>query len=107
MAKAVRKRSIRHSDRQAQCGAASSAPVALSAEGAPADICPYRIVQEALNNRYRHGDAAGQSVMQTFSDRRVVVDVSDSGPGFDPAPVSPTSLGQAGLRERIEPGRAF
>jgi signal transduction histidine kinase len=82
--------------------------VALSAEGVPyplqtsEKICIYRVVQEALNNGYRHGGGAGQRVMQTFSDGRVVVDVSDSGPGFEPAAVSSTSLGLAGLRERVE-----
>ena len=82
--------------------------VALSADGAPyplqtsEKICIYRVIQEALNNGYRHGGGAGQKVMQTFCDGRVVVEVNDSGPGFDPAAVSATSLGLAGLRERVE-----
>ena len=82
--------------------------VALSMEGSPyplqtsEKICVYRVVQEALNNGYRHAGGSRQSVMQTFSDGRVIVDVSDAGPGFDPAAVSATSLGLAGLRERVE-----
>jgi signal transduction histidine kinase len=82
--------------------------VALSVEGAPyplptsAKICVYRVVQETLNNGYRHAGGKGQSVRQSFSEGRVVVDVSDRGPGFDPAAVPATSLGLAGLRERVE-----
>ncbi|MNL58753.1 sensory histidine kinase UhpB [compost metagenome] len=30
------------------------------------------------------------------------MDVIDTGPGFDPTQIKPTSLGIAGLRERIE-----
>lgn len=82
--------------------------VELAVEGAPyplqtsEKICIYRVVQESLNNGYRHGGGVGQRVMQTFVDARVIVEVSDSGPGFDPASVAPGSLGLAGLRERVE-----
>jgi signal transduction histidine kinase len=69
---------------------------------APAKICIYRFVQEALNNGYRHGGAAGLKVTQSCRDGRVVVEVSDSGPGFDPESVRPEGLGLAGLRQRVE-----
>lgn len=65
-------------------------------------ICLYRFVQETLNNGGRHAGGAGQRVLQRLQGDNVVVDVMDSGPGFDPALVKPTSLGIAGLRERIE-----
>jgi signal transduction histidine kinase len=67
-----------------------------------AKICIYRFVQEALNNAYRHGGGVGQRVMQTMEGGRIMIEVADSGPGFDPGDVQPTSLGLAGLRERIE-----
>lgn len=82
--------------------------VAYSAEGVSyplqtsEKICVYRVVQEALNNGYRHGGGAEQSVRQTLSNGRVVVEVNDRGAGFDPAAVSSTGLGLAGLRERVE-----
>jgi signal transduction histidine kinase len=82
--------------------------VEFEAEGAPhplqtsEKICVYRVVQEALNNGYRHGGGAGQRVMQTFAGGCVVVEVSDGGPGFDPTTVPPSRLGLAGLRERVE-----
>jgi signal transduction histidine kinase len=65
-------------------------------------ICIYRFVQETLNNGYKHAGGAGQQVMQRLEHGCVIVDVVDTGPGFDPASVKPTSLGIAGLRERIE-----
>jgi signal transduction histidine kinase len=65
-------------------------------------ICVYRFVQEALSNAYRHAGGAGQSVRFGIEEGRVVVEVSDSGPGFDPAAVRREALGLAGLRERVE-----
>lgn len=65
-------------------------------------ICLYRFVQEALNNGWRHAGGLGQGVVQRSEQDCVVVDVIDAGPGFDPASIQSTSLGIAGLRERIE-----
>ncbi|MBB3455904.1 hypothetical protein FHT86_004212 [Rhizobium sp. BK313] len=65
-------------------------------------ICIYRFVQEALNNGYRHGKGAAQRVKQTIEGRQIMIAVSDEGPGFDPAHIPPSSLGLAGLRERVE-----
>jgi signal transduction histidine kinase len=67
-----------------------------------AKICIYRFVQEALNNGYRHGKGAAQRVKQTIEGRQITIAVSDEGPGFDPAYIPPSSLGLAGLRERVE-----
>lgn len=65
-------------------------------------ICIYRFVQESLNNAFRHGGGLGQRVAQRMENGLLVVEVSDQGPGFDPDSIRPTSLGLAGLRERIE-----
>ena len=67
-----------------------------------AKICIYRFVQEGLNNGYRHGGGIEQRVAQRMEGDRISVEVSDGGSGFDPDDVGPTSLGLAGLRERIE-----
>jgi signal transduction histidine kinase len=86
----------------------TNASVELSLSDTPqplspsAKICIYRFVQEALNNGYRHGGGIGQSVTQTSEAGRFVIEVADSGPGFDPAAVRPEGLGLAGLRERVE-----
>jgi signal transduction histidine kinase len=82
--------------------------VALSVSAPPerlspaAKICIYRFVQEGLNNAYRHAGGIGQSVTQRMERGLLVVEVADSGTGFDPAQVRPASLGLAGLRERVE-----
>lgn len=82
--------------------------VDLSMSGTPtqlapsAKICIYRFVQEALNNGFRHGGGIKQRVVQTCRGRRVVVDVTDGGPGFDPASISHPSIGLAGLKDRVE-----
>ncbi|WP_442583691.1 sensor histidine kinase [Mesorhizobium sp. ASY16-5R] len=65
-------------------------------------ICLYRFLQEALNNGYRHCRGASQIVTMTCSENRIVVAVSDDGPGFNPCDVATDSLGLAGMRERVE-----
>ena len=69
---------------------------------APEKICVFRFIQEALNNAYRHAAGQGQAVDVDLRDGRLVVAVSDAGPGFDPAAVRVDGLGLAGLKERVE-----
>jgi len=68
--------------------------------GTSEKISIYRFVQEGLNNAYRHGRAKDQTVRAGMKNGRLFVEVSDGGPGFDPARVD--GLGLAGLRERVE-----
>ena len=67
-------------------------------------IALYRIIQEALNNAWRHADGAAPTVTVTGSDRRLIIEVADPGPGFDPAVAegSETHLGLVSMRERAE-----
>src|SRR5215213_6117594 len=67
-------------------------------------IALYRIVQEALNNAWRHAEGAVPTVTVTGSDDRLVIEVADRGPGFDPAVAqgSETHLGLVSMRERAE-----
>src|SRR4051794_38751560 len=67
-----------------------------------AKICTYRFVQEALTNGFRHGLGVNQSVAQSFDGKRIRVEVSDDGPGFDPDAVPTASIGLSGLRDRVE-----
>jgi signal transduction histidine kinase len=67
-------------------------------------ITLYRIVQEALNNSFRHAGGVGQVVSAHCAAGRMQVEVSDQGPGFD---VNQSidweqHLGLAGMRERVE-----
>jgi signal transduction histidine kinase len=79
--------------------ALSNQASALSASG---KICIYRFVQEALGNSFRHAGGAGQAVRSTFEAGRIVVEVSDGGPGFDPQHIRREALGLAGLRQRVK-----
>jgi signal transduction histidine kinase len=67
-------------------------------------IALYRIIQEALNNAWRHADGATPTVTVTGFDDRLVIEVADPGPGFDPAVAqgSETHLGLVSMRERAE-----
>jgi signal transduction histidine kinase len=70
----------------------------------PVKITLYRIVQEALNNAFRHAGGVGQAVNAKCAAGRIQVEVSDQGPGFD---VNQSidweqHLGLAGMRERVE-----
>ena len=46
-------------------------------------IISYRLVQEALNNSFRHAGGKGQEVRATMNDNELFIEVSDQGPGFD------------------------
>jgi signal transduction histidine kinase len=61
----------------------------------------YRVVQEALTNAVKHGDARSAEV--SISDRggNLETRVSDDGVGFDPK-ASADGFGMAGMRERVE-----
>lgn len=72
--------------------------------------CAYRFVQEGLNNAFRHAGGAGQRVSADSDGCKLLIQVSDDGPGIgSEAPPSsrcgaPLSggLGLVGLRDRIE-----
>ncbi|MBC7854838.1 MAG: sensor histidine kinase [Pirellulaceae bacterium] len=59
-----------------------------------------RIVQEALNNVWRHSQALKAEVRVTQTDHELRVGIQDWGVGFDPAQVKKTRYGLAGMRER-------
>jgi signal transduction histidine kinase len=66
------------------------------------EVALYRIVQEALNNAAKHGQAA-RAVLEIHEDAGVVhVTVRDDGDGFDPANVQTTGFGLLGMRERVQ-----
>jgi signal transduction histidine kinase len=65
-------------------------------------ICIFRFVQEALSNSFRHAGGKGATVRQRWQDDRLVIEVSDDGPGFDPGSVPGERLGLACLRQRVE-----
>jgi signal transduction histidine kinase len=68
--------------------------------GATATVEVYRIIQEALANAAHHSGAARAQVSVTRQDERLTVVVADEGRGFDPAEVSESGIGLAGMVER-------
>ena len=68
----------------------------------------YRIIQEALNNSFLHGQAATQTVSVSLRSGWLEVEVTDDGIGFDPDEVrgrqrgERARLGIRGMRERAE-----
>ena len=59
-----------------------------------------RIVQEALNNVWRHSQSSRAEVRVTQSNQELRVGIQDWGVGFDPAQVKKTRYGLAGMKER-------
>ncbi len=74
----------------------------------PVKITLYRVIQEALNNSYRHALGASRQVRLWPEDNFVNLMVSDDGPGFDLAKLDGDTnlpsghLGMAGMRERVK-----
>ena len=60
----------------------------------------FRIVQEALTNVQRHSGASQAEVKLYERSGRVLVEVCDSGKGFDPAITSKDCFGLEGIRKR-------
>jgi signal transduction histidine kinase len=61
--------------------------------------CVYRMVQEALNNAARHGNARTVEVSVKRANDRVFFTVRDDGVGFDPNLVR--GMGLLGMEERV------
>lgn len=70
----------------------------------PTKIAVYRVIQEALENASRHAHGEGEAVRASRNGDRLRIEVSDRGPGFDPAGISMSDehLGLLGMRERVE-----
>jgi two-component system NarL family sensor kinase len=65
----------------------------------------FRCVQEALNNAAKHAPGSQVSVSVSADPRRLRLQVSDDGPGFDPASrlaaADGAGFGLRGMRERV------
>lgn len=75
-------------------GELNAAPLALK-------ITLYRVLQESLTNSWRHARAATARVSVRVGAGRVLAEISDAGPGFDPAATTVQQLGLALMRERV------
>ena len=70
----------------------------------PVKITIYRVIQESLNNSYRHAGGVNQQIRAFMDGDVLALEVSDGGPGFVPQPSATFNghLGLAGMRERVE-----
>lgn len=70
----------------------------------PVKITAYRLVQEALNNSFKHAGGAGQKVCARGADQALWIEISDTGPGFEAGQAMDAGdhIGLVGMRERVE-----
>lgn len=70
----------------------------------PLKICLYRVVQEGLNNAFRHGGGRDQRVSASADPLTITVVIADDGPGFgmNLAQGGRRPLGLQGIRNRVE-----
>lgn len=81
--------------------------VTFSHEAIPPDVdheislCLYRIAQEALSNAARHSRARHAAVDVRCGEGCILLEIADTGVGFDPSAVLNSSLGLVSMRERV------
>jgi signal transduction histidine kinase len=64
-------------------------------------VCIYRILQEALQNVIRHGQAENVHVGLTTEKTRILLTITDDGVGFDTKQKA-TGLGLLSMQQRAE-----
>jgi signal transduction histidine kinase len=97
-------RAVRAHERRTSSSVALDVECASGRTPVPAKITVYRLVQEALSNAYRHGKGVEQRVALRCDGERLVVEVSDNGPGFEwkGMPSGGQHLGLTGMMELVE-----
>lgn len=70
----------------------------------PIKLCLCRMVQEGLNNAFKHAGGVGQSVSSKWAGKTISLTVSDNGPGIvaSKQDLKRQPLGLIGLRNRLE-----
>lgn len=77
----------------------------LPEQASPAiKVMLYRVIQEGLNNAFRHGKGVAQRVSVAADADNLRIEVADQGPGFavDAVIQSNDHMGLAGMRDRVE-----
>jgi signal transduction histidine kinase len=64
------------------------------------EVVVYRVALEALHNALRHPGRRCVTVSVSGASRRVVLEVTDDGSGFDPSSAQGRGLGLASMRQR-------
>lgn len=66
-----------------------------------AQLCLYRVAQEALNNVVRHSRASKVSIRFSVEHAVARLDIADDGRGFNVSSATASGLGLASMRERL------
>ncbi|MER5863560.1 ATP-binding protein [Kitasatospora sp. NPDC002040] len=69
---------------------------------AAVEVAVYRICAESLNNAVKHAGAAAIHLAVTVDGTRMVVEVTDDGPGFVPRSGGADGIGLRSMRDRAE-----
>jgi PAS domain S-box-containing protein len=82
-------------------------PINLTVEGERllppnVQVALYRIAQESLNNVFKYARATQVDIQLILSPAGVHLEINDTGVGFEPSTLKPTSLGMRIMRERAE-----
>lgn len=94
---------IRNHQRRTGTAVGSAIPQLFEGLDCGTKLCLYRFVQEGLNNAFRHAPDSAVNVTAHCSDSALIVEIADSGPGFEnDSAAPPKGLGLAGLRDRVE-----
>lgn len=106
VAEVAEKARLDHERRTGSGVALDRGPIPAAAS-LPLKIAVYRVLQEALNNAYRHAGGRGQRLRVSYAHGWLELQVSDAGPGFDLEEevrdgLFGRGLGMRGMRERIE-----
>ena len=64
-------------------------------------LCLYRITQEALHNAVKHSQAREAYVRLECEGDDMLLEIADSGVGFDPVAADQSGLGLVSMRERV------
>ncbi|MCW2933859.1 MAG: Histidine kinase [Actinomycetia bacterium] len=64
------------------------------------EVALYRVAQEALHNALRHSGGRCVTISVSGASRRIVLEVTDDGAGFDPLSAPGRGLGLASMRQR-------
>ncbi|MGW0807967.1 ATP-binding protein [Nonomuraea sp. NPDC002799] len=87
---------------QTRLGVRVEAELSEVALSPPAEHAVLRLVQEALGNAIKHADPTRIEVRLSRADGLATVEISDDGPGFDPAGVATRhGMGLTLMRERV------
>jgi PAS domain S-box-containing protein len=65
-------------------------------------LCLFRVIQEALQNTFKHSNARKVELSLIGTDEEVQLTVHDSGVGFNPAETRGHGLGLISMRERLK-----